>query len=187
MTKPLFKYAKAPLDEMEPALVVAKRPFYKYFLNGSSKDMNVDGSTTPVLFSVDCASGYIRCIRRIRFVLHSDKLNLDTLDFRGFGDSGTGALTNGVELYIDYNGSTDDVFLSPIKTLGGFLEFTKTFNNFKGSISSTTDYLAFDLTLDTPLFLHGSLSHKIVIKISDDLTDLTVFRAYVSGYYEVLT
>jgi hypothetical protein len=65
-------------------------PFRTYFLNGVSNDMRVDGSSTPVEFSIEADSDYDYFIKSLSVKLSDPSAKLDK-----FGN--LSALTNGVE------------------------------------------------------------------------------------------
>jgi hypothetical protein len=64
-------------------------PFRSYFLNGASNDMRVDGSSTPVEFSIDADADYDYFIKSMSVKLSDPSAKLDK-----FGN--LTALTNGV-------------------------------------------------------------------------------------------
>ena len=74
-----------PIDEKVESL-----PFRTYFENNSSNDLRVNGSTTPVEFSIDADADYDYFIKAI-----SVKLADAGATFNEFGN--LSALTNGVE------------------------------------------------------------------------------------------
>lgn len=76
-------------------------PVMKQLLNGSSKDMTVNGSSTPVVFTYT-ADGQVK-LRSLICVLKDE----GSTSFGGFGS--LSALTNGLLIEITQNGTTNTV------------------------------------------------------------------------------
>ena len=145
----------------------------KAFLNGSSRDMNVDGSGTPVDFTVVPTSSKMFYIARMVIFLEDQSIN-----FNKFG--GRAALPNGIDIEIKEGGATRD-------PLNG------------ESIKENLDMMAYDadiysaasdlliakiefLRAGTVIRLEDAESDYVTITVNDDLTTLDSFYIITYGY-----
>lgn len=147
----------------------------KFALNGSNQLMNVDGSGTPVVFSVVPSTGNIFFVFRIVVTMVGTGIN-----FTKFGN--IAALTNGLKVEIkEGGGALTEVIESPFKKNQQFYE---------GGFNSVIQSAAVDIFTLTFLFndigsvlsLKDSLSELIKITVQDDLTNISSFRVVAQGY-----
>lgn len=172
-------------DQSIEDLTVKKQ--YRAWLSTSagSEDMNVDASTTPVLFQELAESGKVKWIKSWRLIMHDTYMELNTNDFRRFGTAATApGLTNGIEFYFVQAGRTIDVFLENVLNIGDFLKYADGYTNLVNAVSAQDDYLAFDFEFDEPIVLPAGSNDKIVMSISDDLSSLVYMRAIVRGWQQ---
>jgi len=146
---------------------------HKFLKNGSSINLNIDGST-PVSFVTDRPLTDKKWyVKRISLLIRSSSINLTK-----FG--GISALSNGIELKVKQNGGTEESVITSIKVNYEFLRY---FNKFD-ILSYNIDVLW--VVLDLPEGAAGSLTYtgddyvKIIVK--DDLTGLGGFTAHIEGY-----
>lgn len=172
--------------ETEPAILTRYKLFRGFLTNGTNKDLNVNGSVTPVNFSVTSVSGKVLYISQLRVVLKDTYLELDTQDFRRFGTAtaGTTPLTNGLTLIAKQGGENTLLFAEPVKTIGQFLDYADDFTNLKNSVGSQEDFLSFDFHFEQPIVLPEAVTDKLVMTVQDDLTAVDEFRVLVRGWQE---
>ena len=144
----------------------------KLILNGSSADMCVDGSSTPVNFDYSPGTDETWYLERISFLI-DDLGNMDASKF-GF----LSELTNGLVIKIKTNGTEytvatlknnmDVVMMFPIgdghHSSGG---------NFLGSVNAYSGVMTFN----EPMTLKDSTSDYIRFTVNDDLEGLEQHRA----------
>jgi hypothetical protein len=151
-------------------------PFFNEFLeNGGSSDLNVDGSSTPVDFTLSPPSGKIYHIHKVLIGIEDTSINHDK--FGGI----TGGLTNGILFKVKENGTERDLIPVALKKNAGFyvVAFDVTIS------SSTTDILVarWDFSdSGTTLKLQDSTSDYLKLTVQDDLTTITQFKVLVQGY-----
>ena len=154
---------------------------------GGSNAQNVDGSTTPVEFSVSTVSGLTKWILGFRLILEGARLEISTQDFRRYGNAATSpGLTNGVEVEAFQSGATVPITVEPVVTIGDYLQWADDFVNLINSVGTTEDYLHFDFTFDRPIVLVEGSTDRLVIRINDDLTAIDKQIAVARGYQEFL-
>ena len=149
-------------------------PIREFAMNGSSIDLNVDGSVTPVDFTVEAPSGKIWYIHRVTILIE----DIGT-SFARFG--GITSLTNGVDFKISQNGLSEEL-LGNIKKNSEFYLFSKNII----SESSTTDLLVIHIDIKelsgSVFILNETLNDIFTVTINDNLTGLNTFRVLLNGY-----
>jgi hypothetical protein len=162
------------------------RQLREYLVNGISPDMNVNGSVTNVTFNIVSIPGFTQWINGIRIFLEDASLEINTADFRRFGTATGGGtpLTNGILIQTVQSGETVDISNEPIRFLGDFLKYADSFTNLINSVSSTEDYIHFDINFDKPVVLTSGGSDSLKITIRDNLTSINTFRCIARGYKE---
>ena len=160
---------------------------YRDFLkNAGSEDLNVDGSTTPVEFSIAAEEARTIWLTGVRFLFEGNNLEMNTQDFRRFGTATTSntALTNGVLFRVEQSGETVNVVAEPIGIMGDFFSYADDYLNLINAVSSQSDFLYFDFDFDKPIVLAEGGSDKIFVTIQDDLTAIDKFQIIARGYQE---
>lgn len=179
-------YTDISLEDALPSLL-ARKQFKDFLKNGSSKELNVNGSTTPVTFKQMSEEGKIKWLIGIRILLNGTYFEINTNDFRRFGTAAIApGLTNGITLEVSQSGIVTDLFAEPVKYVGQFLDYADSFTNLVNSVSSQSDFLAFDFSFDAPIVLPAGTTDFIGLTVQDDLSSLDLFRAIVRGYQEIL-
>lgn len=167
--------------------LIRQKQLRRFLLNGTSRDMNIDGSVTPVEFYVGAEEGVTKWFTGIRIIMHDENMELNTNDFRRFGRAAiTPGLTNGIELFTTQEGIITSLVADAVQTIGDFMKDASDYVNFINAIAAQTDYLHFDLDFDVPVVLPPGTSDRITIKINDDLTALTLMQARLRGYQEIV-
>ena len=152
---------------------------------GGSYEMDVDGSTTPVVFSETAESDKVKWVTSWRLIMNGTALELDTNDFRGFGAAAAApGLTNGLQFYFIQGGREIDVFLNPAQKIGDFLDYADGYTNLVNAVTAQSDYLAFDFVFDQPIALPSGSNDKIILQVNDDLTNIDLMRVIVRGWQE---
>lgn len=179
---PIGDFNNTDSDDNSYSVIVPKAGKNIYFyisnlLNGSTKNMNVNGSVTPVYYTFAPSAGQI---------VYLDGLTV------GFVDSGTpslnkfgdlAALTNGVTIQKKVNGTSYDI--ANIKDNSDLIGI---FYNQKGMpsagaafVNDSDSYFGY-LKFPFPITLYGDSSDYIRIKINDNLTGITFFYSKVHAW-----
>ena len=172
-----------------PASDVANlRQLREYFTDSSgSNDQAVDGSTTPVEFSVRTEPGVTKWLTGFRLILEGVNLEIATNDFRRYGAAATSpGLTNGIRVETFQSGVTTPITREPVLTIGEYLQWADDFTNLINSVGSQEDYLHFDFTFDRPVVLAEGSTDALILRVSDDLTAIDKHLAVARGYQETL-
>lgn len=146
--------------------------FKQFLLNGASQAMNVNGSVTPVEFAYSADGTVDTYLQQVVIELQDG-----SIDWNLFG--ALAALTNGFDLKIDQGGTTKTLINAAkttyqlIRDLGG-----GTFDLLEKSTGGNDDSILIRMPLYDALLAGGS-ADKIYATVSDDLTGLTRFNAYV--------
>lgn len=177
--KPANEWTQAQVEQFQVLRVL--------FFNGTTNDMNVDGSSTPELFKVTAVAGEIRWVTQIRFAHEGSRLNIANIEARRFGEAAASpGLTNGVKLSVTQSGSTTEIFVEPIQNIGNYQPPSDKITNNIDSVAAGEDFLQIEVDLPQPIGLHPDSADEIVITIQDDLTALDFYRAAVQGWREAV-
>jgi len=172
-----------------PDAVLTRYKLYRSFLTTSSgsKNLNVDGSVTPVEFSISATTGKILNITQLRVLLNGTYFEMNTNDFRRFGAAtvGGGSLTNGITLKAIQGGEVTNLFAEPIKQSGDFFNYADDFVNLVNAVSAQSDFLSFDFEFEQAVVLPEAVDDKLIMTISDNLTAIDLFQVIARGYQEV--
>lgn len=169
-----------PRDEEISAI-----PFRSFFKNDGSSDMRVDGSTTPVIFSVDADS-------EDKNDIYISTLSAAIVDAGAtLGEFGNlSALTNGLDLVWDTADLGEIVIASGIKTNFEFfrLGLGKPSVNIYSNVSGTAEGILIVINLQETfglpygLRLRRGKTDKIYFRVNDDLsTGITQFDIIAYG------
>jgi len=177
--------------EVDPAVLTRNKIWRQWFTNplaANTIEMDVDGSITSVEYKVGSELGRIKYIQALRLILNDSNMEMNTNDFRRFGNAATTpGLSNGLELYLVQDGAQVDIFTSPVKTIGDFLNYSDAWENIVNAVDVQTDFLSFDFILPKPVALIEGTNDYISVKINDDLTAIDLFRTLTWGYYELVS
>jgi hypothetical protein len=169
-----------------PEELTAIKYYSGYLHNGSSIDLNVDGSVTPVEFVEESTTLCVKWITRVRILLNGTYFELNTNDFRRFGAATAGGspLTNGIQFWVEQGGVTTQIFTSPVRYTGDFMNYAEDYTNIINAISAQSDFLSFDMQFVQPIVLPPTVTDKLVMKIRDNLTAISLFQVALDGYQE---
>jgi len=145
--------------------------------SGSSSDLNIDGSSTPVVFNIVPNSGKKFFVHRVIIVIQDQGISF--LKFGGI----TGGLTNGVAVEVQEGGES-------IRDIGAFgnIKLNSQFSFGGGGISLTsasTDLfqVTFDIAaVGTAFELVDSDSDFLRFTVNDNLTTIDQFKIVAQGY-----
>ena len=138
---------------------------------GGSSSQIVDGSTTPVEFTVDAAVSVTKWVTGFRLIVQGQNTDLSSNDFRRYAQTASPGLPNGVDIEAVQAGITTAITgAGAVRTMGQFLRYADDFVNIVSAISASVDYLHFDFTFDQPVVLTEGSSDRLLIRINDDLT-----------------
>jgi hypothetical protein len=157
------------------------RLFREFLTNAGSSDQRVNGSVTPVEFSINAVAGATKWITGFRVVIEADGFELATSDFREYGAITTG-LTNGIDIEAVQGGNTVLIAAEPIRIAGDFLNYADDFVNLVNAISAQSDYLQFTFNFDTPIVLTEGSSDRLIMRIRDNLITALVSTATPRQY-----
>jgi hypothetical protein len=145
------------------------RLLQEFFVNSGSSNQVVNGSVTPVEFSVQAASLVTKWITGFRLIIEGNNFELATSNFRSYGATVAG-LTNGVQIEAVQSGVTTNIAAEPILVAGDYLNYADDFVNIVNAISAQADYLQFTFVFDQPVVLTEGSTDRLLIRIRDDLT-----------------
>ena len=159
--------------------------------NGGSTAMNVNGSVSPVTFTLDPGAQVAYRIYALVLTIHSTGMDLGTpADFQNFGAVGA-ALTNGIRIFTTRGNPAVNVelFPTPVKRLSDFYRYTtwpdsgSQISGQTDGVSAGTDVVRITLSWPVidPLELRSRSSDKLTVRIADNLTSLALFEAHAIG------
>lgn len=159
-----------------------------YFLDAaSSSDIAVDGSSTEHRFCVTPTPSRHRFVSRLRLTMHDAQMRLDSNEVRRFASAAAApGLTNGLRLELTQAGELFSLFLEPVKNILEYYRYADT-NGVSGitdGITAGVDYLGVTLSFGFPLALEAGTTDELSIIVADDLTNVDLFEAEYTGYYE---
>lgn len=161
---------------------------FRTFLKNSagSIEMNINGSVTPMEFTVTSEPGKILYISIMRFIINGTYFEMNTQDFRRFGAAtvGGGSLTNGITLVAFQGGVQTSLFAYPIRQSGDFFDYADDFINLTNAVSAQSDFLSFDMHFLQPVVLPEAVEDRMVLTIRDNLTSVDQFRCLIRGWQE---
>ena len=148
--------------------------FGGFITNGTSPDLNVDGSITPVEFTIAPPSGKIWYIHNISLVIEDNAIN-----FTKFG--GIPALTNGINFKIKQNGLSEEL-LANIKNNGEFYTFANQVLLDSAVIDILVIQINTKMNTGTTFKLINSQSDNFKVIVNDNLTSINKFQIILRGY-----
>jgi hypothetical protein len=156
--------------------VFADRVIYKIapFLNGASRNLNVNGSGTPVEFTFTPASGETWYLEALNILVRASS----TPDPDEFGNVGS-RLTNGMQILVKSNGTEYE-----IANLQDNTDISTWFNNpgmsmgMGGWLNSEDSFFG-TMIFNVPLLLANSTGDYVKIKVRDNLSGVNhLFASY---------
>jgi len=166
---------------------ITRQKYFTAFATDSvgSFDLAVDGSSTPVSFSVRAVVGQITWVTRIRFLFNGTQLDMSGPEARRFGPAaGTSGLTNGLKCWVEQGGIVSEFYNEPVTHMNDFWSYTDEFVNAIGAIAANTDFLSWDIDLPKAVAIPASSSDRIVVQVRDDLTSFDLFQVVMRGWKE---
>ena len=157
--------------------------FQKHFLNGTSKDMTVDGSTTPVLYRVGCEVGEDQFINAFRGWFADNGIK-----FGQFGGINS-PLTNGLEITIRSEGEERIFLAETIKTTEDFQNhLADPVNLFRLHVQAGRDLLTAETVFENPFVVRACgtfpIDDFLQVKIQDNLKTLLDMEFIAFGFRE---
>lgn len=177
---------KPDLLKTDVAVLTRRKLFSAFFENSGSRDLNVDGSVTPVKFVIESELNIVKVVKQIRVFLHDGNLDLNTSgNLRRFGSAATTpGLTNGVELFISQEGADTQIFLDPVQNIADFLHYSDRELSFSKGIDVNTDLLLLTFNLLEDVIIPPGLLDRITMTVNDDLTAVDLFQVLAVGTRE---
>ena len=129
----------------------------------------VDGSVTPVEFTIGEADGFTKWVTGFRLVIIGPGFDISTNQIRNYGNTG-GGLTNGIDIEVRQSGTVIPVVLTPVQIAADYFPYQAGFLNLVGAITAGDDLLNLDFTFDKPIVISDGSDDRLVIRINDDLT-----------------
>lgn len=174
---------------IQPESLANLRLFRGFLENVGSNDMNVDGSVTEVEFKVESGLNVNIWVTGVRFIFEGINLEMNTNNFRRFGNATTTGtpLTNGLLFQTTQSGETVGLFAEPVVYMGDFFTYADDYLNLINSVGSQEDFLSFDFDFEKPVVLAEGLTDKVFVTVRDDLTAIDKFQVIVRGYQEFRT
>lgn len=143
-----------------------------------SSNLAVNGSTVPVEFTIEADPTDIKVVRELKFSWFDNGVKIDT--FLGQNSP----LTNGLEVEFSFNGVTTPIF--PIKTtadFNGHFAFGDG-SRFEINTGSGNDYVTATLSPREPFVLRPGTTDKIVIRVNDNLNNVSFGECVAFGLIE---
>jgi len=140
----------------------------EYALNGSSNDLRVDGSTTPVEFTFDAHASFDYSLYEVRFIFSCQDI---IFDGASFGPVAT--LPNGMKLEVTYNNGLETALMALIKINEDLLMFPSPANAILNN-TGPKDILVMGMFYGGGPVLKGGTSDNVKITIQDDLTSNSI-------------
>ena len=173
-----------------PVQTLTRRKVLRDFLRdtSSSIDLNVDGSTTPIEFREEAEITRTKWITSARVLLNGINLEMNSLDFRRFGQATATQtpLSNGLEFFVIQGGVQTNFFIDPIVRMGDFFDYADDYLNIVNAVSAQSDFLYFDFRFEQPVVIPPSTTDRVVMRINDDLTNIDLFHVIMRGYQEIV-
>lgn len=180
--------AKPDAQELTQAELTREKHFKAYLSTVSGgTEMNVDGSTTPVVFSIRAQKDRVLYLTTMRLVIFDNYWGFGTAsNFRRFGTpAGAGGLTNGLLCYVEQGNLQLPIFVEVVKTEGDFLDYADTSNSVANAYASNVDWAGFDFDFQTPVVIAPNSQDTLTIVVRDNLTSMVKFRAIARGWQEI--
>ena len=135
---------------------------------GSSSQV-VDGSVTPVEFTIAEEDGFTKWVTGFRLVIIGPGFDISSNQIRNYGNTG-GGLTNGIDIEVRQSGTIIPVVLTPVQTAADYFPYQAGFLNLVGAITAADDLLNLDFTFDKPIVIPDGSDDRLVIRINDNIT-----------------
>lgn len=153
--------------------------FAKFTDGGGSSDMAVNGSSTPVVFSISADPTLDAIVREIKFTSFDSGIRVDR--FLGLNS----ALTNGIQVTITTGGISQDFI--PILTTQDFDGHFAYGDGARFQLisSSGNDSLIAQFSPREPIVLEAGTADNITITIQDNLNQVAFLEAVAFGLFDV--
>lgn len=171
-------------DDQSQEELTKRKFFTDYFKNGTSFEMNVNGSATPVDFQVVAPTGFVLFIDKVRLIFHDQNMDMGGGNAGRFASASAGALPNGVRLVVNQGGVETDLFLNNATTMADFFQFNAAFINITGAFGAGVDFLRYTFEFPQPIPLSDAITDKLFIRVQDNLSPINLFRAIATGVKE---
>lgn len=150
----------------------------------TNRNQNVDGSVTPVRFSVAPPAGQVWQITRMIILLRDG----GTFDSGGWGNNGGSPLANGMKVGLTLDGTDIDMTPIPWVTVADLAGVAYDLDHH--AFGSGDEFITVRLTISkagTNLRLDGDKGDSFWMEVRDNLTHLTEQRCMCQGFIEDLT
>lgn len=157
-----------------------QRPlFIKRLKNGANDSLSVDGSITPVVFTLAPPANQIWRVSRWMISIQDEK----GFDVGTFGSNGT--LTNGIMPRIKQGSVTNDILEFGIKSNGDIASaaYDMTLHTFGNTDDTLVAQLSFT-KMGQFIRLDGSVGDELQVVVNDDLTSVNKIHILAQGYIE---
>lgn len=146
-----------------------------------NRNMNVDGATTPVRFSLDVPAGQVYQVTRLIFILR----DFGTMDSGGWGNNGGSPLPNGLTVGVTINGTDYD--FTPIPWTSHVDLAAVSFDLNHHNWGAGDEFVVMRLTVQkagTRIRLIGDDGDTLWMQVNDNLEHLVEQRCMVQGFIE---
>lgn len=179
-----------PTDDLTPKIVQQRRLLLTRLKDeNGSEDLNINGSVTPVNFSLLPAEDKVRWVNRVSLVFNSTDMDIATTQSRRFGPVAAPGLTNGLKFFALQKNVIVDLFIDNVVKIGDFYEYAdpNSIINDKDSIANGVDFLMIVITFNVPITLFPGTTDFLRMTIQDDLSGIALFRVNAYCYEEDYT
>lgn len=176
----LLVHDQEVIDALTGVAIVKKRWYSINFMNAGSPSLLVNGTTTPVVFSVAPTAGEVWYVQSVVVNL----LDSGAMDYNKFGT--LTVLTNGLifEAIIDSTTSTICNVKDNMDLMGHFHDSPFTMNSTAGFLS-TSDVFMGQAIFEPAMVLTGDDGDSLQFRVRDNLTALDYLKIFCHVYKEV--
>jgi hypothetical protein len=140
-----------------------------------------------VEFVVARVPGQLLYIKRVRFVLHDEQMDISAGEARRFASvAAQPGLANGLRFFTDQTGLKIDAFNEPVRQMADFWQYSDDFTSVVGALGAGEDFLSWDIVFTREVVITQGSIDRIAIVIQDDLSGINRFRAIATGFREII-
>lgn len=175
-------------EDIGPSLLALHKLYVEQMKNDAgAAQLNVNGSVTPVPFSITAENGIVKFVQSLRIIFNDEQMNIGGTEARRFGSAAAApGLVNGLTLDAVQGGTITSVFVSPVKNMHEFFRQMTDLRNDVDAVAAGTDYLHFDILLPVPVALMEGSKDRLTLTVRDDLVAINFFEVIARGWKEVL-
>jgi hypothetical protein len=159
-----------------------------YFIDSdNNSNVNIDSSTDCTDYCIVSEESRLKSIYYIKFILEDQMMYFGSSEGKRFASAaGSGGLTNGISMFTEQQGLSNDIFVEPIKSIADFMKYSEEIVNEPDAVGSGDDLLVVKINFVRPINIIPGEIDKIVVRINDDLSSIDYFKIIASGIQETV-